>query len=354
MDDEARWQAVCARDASADDVFVYGVMTTRVFCRPSCPARRPQRENVRFFDSSGEARRAGLRPCRRCAPEGVADAVRRAEIVARACRILGDAVDAPGQDAPGLRELAAAVGLSPHHFHRVFKAEVGITPKAYLDARRAERVRRSLEVRMSITDAIYEAGFGSTGRFYASSTSRLGMTPSQYRDGGRGADIRFTVVPCSLGAVLVGATDRGVCAIELGDDADELVRSFQDRFHAAHLIAGDEQFDQLVTQVLAVVEGTSSGNDLPLDIRGTAFQQRVWEALRAIPAGTTVSYRQLAERIGSPTSVRAVARACASNPVAIVIPCHRVVRTDGSLSGYRWGVERKQALLARELPVDGA
>lgn len=347
MDDDACWQAVCSRDASSDDLFVYGVLTTGIYCRPSCPARRPRRENVRFFPSPAEARQAGLRPCKRCTPDGPNDAARRAELIARACRIIDDAA-ARGIEPPTLDELAAQVGMSPHHFHRVFRAETGITPKAYVDARRAERVRRSLQDQAPVTDAIYAAGFGSSGRFYASSAARLGMTPTQYRSGGRGVDVRFAVASCSLGAVLVAATDRGVCAIELGDDPDELVRSFQDRFHAARLHGGDEQFEALVAQVLAVVEGTSSGHDLPLDIRGTAFQQRVWQALRDIPAGATVTYAQLAARIGAPSSVRAVARACATNSIAIAIPCHRVVRSDGSLSGYRWGVERKRALLERE------
>lgn len=347
MDDDACWQAVSARDPSSDDLFVYGVMTTGVYCRPSCPARRPRRENVRFFPSPADARQAGLRPCKRCTPDGPGDAERRAELVARACRVVDDAV-AEGRELPALDELAVHVGMSPHHFHRVFRAETGITPKAYADARRAERVRSALHDQAPVTDAIYAAGFASSSRFYASAAARLGMTPTQFRSGGKGVDVRFAVASCSLGAVLVAATERGVCAIELGDDPDELVRLFQDRFHAARLYGGDERFEALVAQVAAVVEGTSSGHDLPLDIRGTAFQQRVWQALRDIPAGTTVTYTQLAERIGAPRSVRAVARACATNAIAVAIPCHRVVRTDGSLAGYRWGIERKRALLARE------
>jgi AraC family transcriptional regulator of adaptative response/methylated-DNA-[protein]-cysteine methyltransferase len=249
---------------------------------------------------------------------------------------------------PGLDALAAAVGLSRFHFHRVFKAITGVTPKAYAAAHRTQRVREELARTGTVTEAIYGAGFNSNGRFYATSRQVLGMTPTSYRAGGRGASVRFAVGECSLGSVLVAATDKGVCAILLGDDPDALVRELQDRFPEAQLAGGDRAFERLVARVVGHVDDPSIRADLPLDIRGTAFQQRVWQALRRIPAGRTATYTELARRIGRPTAVRAVARACAANTLAVAIPCHRVVRTDGSLSGYRWGVERKRALLERE------
>jgi AraC family transcriptional regulator of adaptative response/methylated-DNA-[protein]-cysteine methyltransferase len=272
----------------------------------------------------------------------------RTSLVARACRII-EASPSP----PSLAELAAGVGLGPHQLHRAFKAVTGVTPKAYASATRAARAREQLDGAASVTDAMYAAGFASSGRFYEQAPARLGMTPSQYRSGGADATVRFAVGECSLGAVLVAATERGVCAIQLGDDAAQLVRAFQDRFHAAELVGDDPAFDALVARVVGLVEDPGRGTDLPLDVRGTAFQERVWQALRAIPPGETRSYAEIASTIGAPTSVRAVAGACAANHVAVAIPCHRVVRTDGSLSGYRWGVERKAALLAREGRVIG-
>ncbi|MET0895037.1 MAG: bifunctional DNA-binding transcriptional regulator/O6-methylguanine-DNA methyltransferase Ada [Acidimicrobiia bacterium] len=344
--EELHWEAVLARDERADGAFVYGVVTTGVFCRPSCPSRRPRRENVRFFsgpDAVTAAEAAGLRPCRRCDPTGHSPAARRAALVAEACRVI-DASPTP----PTLAVLAAALGLSPHHLHRVFTAELGVTPKAYADARRAARVRDALGEGAAVSSAVYDAGFGSNGRFYAASNDRLGMTPSAFRAGGTDVDVRFAVGECWLGSILVAATDRGVCAIELGDDPDALVRALQDRFHQARLVGNDPAFHELVARVIGMIDAPSSTEDLPLDVRGTAFQERVWQALRALPAGSTVTYSELAESIGAPRSVRAVAGACAANHVAVAIPCHRVVRTDGSLSGYRWGIDRKAALIARE------
>jgi AraC family transcriptional regulator, regulatory protein of adaptative response / methylated-DNA-[protein]-cysteine methyltransferase len=268
---------------------------------------------------------------------------RRAAIVERACRIIEQS-----SEPPTLEWLAAEVGLSRHHFHRVFTAETGITPKAYADAHRAGRLRAALDEAGQITAAAYDAGFGSTARFYAATDQRLGMAPTTYRDGAPGVEIRFAIGESSLGSILVGATERGVCAIYLGDDPELLIETFQDRFHAAELVGDDPAFGRLVAQVVAMVEDPAHPGDLPLDIRGTAFQERVWRALRQIPAGTTVTYTELAAAIGAPTAVRAVAGACAANHLAVAIPCHRVVRTDGSLSGYRWGVERKRALLDRE------
>jgi len=341
--DAQRWQAVQQRDARADGAFFYSVRTTGVYCRPSCGSRLARRENVAFHATCVDAERAGFRPCKRCRPNEAPLAERQAEAVAKACRII-EAADAP----PSLDELAAAVGMSRYHFHRVFKAATGVTPKAYADARRADRVRNELPKRATVTDAIYEAGFNSNGRFYAQTSKTLGMKPSDYRAGGSGASIRFAVGQCSLGSILVAATTRGVCAITLGDDPDELVRDLQDRFPSATLSAGDAAFERWVATVVGFVEAPRLGLDLPLDVRGTAFQQRVWKALCEIPSGSTASYADIATRVGAPNAVRAVAQACAANVLAVAIPCHRIVRKDGALSGYRWGVERKRELLKRE------
>jgi len=339
--DAVRWDAVQRRDSAFDGVFYYSVRTTGVFCRPSCAARTALRKNVAFHASCLDAEAAGFRPCLRCRPDLPPLAARQAAAVAKACALI-DASD----DTLDLDTLAAAVGISKFHFHRLFKAQAGITPKAYAAARRAARVTQQLDSGASVTDAIYAAGFQSSGRFYAG--TRLGMTPTRYRQGGAGETIRFAIGQCSLGAILVAATDQGICAILVGDDPDALARDLQDRFPRARLEGADADFDRTVATVVGFVEAPNIGLALPLDVRGTAFQQRVWEALRAIPAGVTVSYAELAARVGMPTGARAVAGACAANPVAVAIPCHRVVRNDGALSGYRWGVERKQVLLERE------
>lgn len=340
---DARWAAVQNRDPAADGVFYYAVRTTGVYCRPSCGARPALRANVSFHASCAAAEAAGFRACLRCQPDRPPLAERQARAVAEACRIL-DALDA----APDFDALAQAVGMSRFHFQRVFKTHAGVTPKAYAAARRAARVRDTLARSASVTDALYAAGFNSSSRFYASSEAMLGMAPGSFKAGGAGEEIRFAVGACSLGAILVGATGRGICAVLMGDDPELLVRDLQDRFPKAQLIGADARFERTVAQVVGLVEAPRIGLDLPLDVRGTAFQQRVWAALRAIPAGETVSYTVLAQRIGSPAAVRAVAGACAANPVAVAIPCHRVVRNDGDLSGYRWGIERKAALIARE------
>ncbi|MBV8091873.1 MAG: bifunctional DNA-binding transcriptional regulator/O6-methylguanine-DNA methyltransferase Ada [Acetobacteraceae bacterium] len=341
--DDQRWGAVVNRDPAADGLFFYGVVTTGVFCRPSCPARLPRRDNVRFFQTYEEASRAGFRPCLRCRPAGDSIAAGQAAAVARACRLIEQA-----DTAPSVGDLAASAGLSRFHFHRLFKALTGVTPKAYAEAHRIGRVREGIRQSPTITEAIYGAGFGSNGRFYAVTNNRLGMTPRQFRAGGLGAAIRFAVGQCSLGGILVAATEKGVCAIMLGDDPNALVRELQDRFPAATLTGGDAAFERLVAQAVAMVESPGQSTSLPLDVRGTAFQEGVWQALREIPAGSTVSYSEIARRVGAPKAVRAVARACSANPVAVAIPCHRVVRTDGDVSGYRWGIDRKRALLAKE------
>ena len=340
---DSRWAAVLARSAEADGSFVYSVRTTGVYCRPSCPSRRARPENVRFHTTREEAERAGFRPCKRCKPDQPSLAEQHAAAVTEACRLIESS---PAM--PRLEALAATAGMSTFHFHRVFKAVTGLTPKAYAAAHRGERVRRELGRSRSVTAAIYQSGYSSNGRFYGESAGMLGMTPSDYRAGGANAAIRFAVGECSLGSILVASSERGVCAILLGDDPDALARQLQDLFPRAELLGGDAEFESLVAKVVGFVEAPGLGLDLPLDVRGTAFQQRVWRALREVPAGETLSYTELARRIGSPKAVRAVAQACAGNRLAVAIPCHRVVRSDGGLSGYRWGVERKRALLGRE------
>ena len=341
--DDPRWTAIVARDAAADGTFVFSVRSTGVYCRPSCPARPARRENVAFHATCEDAERAGFRACKRCRPNEASQTERHAAAVARACRLIEAA-----ETLPTLAMLAEAAGLSAHHFHRVFKSVTGVTPKAFGSAHRAARLAAGLPHAQTITTAIYDAGYNASSRFYESSNARLGMTPKTYRDGGSGQTIRFAVGACSLGAILVAATDKGICAILIGDDPDLLARDLQDRFSRADLVGGDKSFEATVAQVVGFVDAPRLGLDLPLDIGGTAFQQRVWQALQAIPAGTTTSYADVARAIGLPSATRAVAGACGANAIAVAIPCHRVVRSDGGLSGYRWGVERKKALLERE------
>jgi AraC family transcriptional regulator of adaptative response/methylated-DNA-[protein]-cysteine methyltransferase len=340
---DPRWAFVASRDRSADGAFFYSVETTGVYCRPSCAARRPNPANVRFHGSAADAEAAGFRPCKRCRPDAAPLTERYAAKAAAACRLI-EAADEP----PTLAELAKGAGLSVYHFHRVFKAATGVTPKDYATAHRIRRVRDRLSTSDSVTEAIYDAGFNSSSRFYEKSNAMLGMTPTDYRAGGAGAEIRFAFGECSLGAILVARSEKGVCAIFLGDDPEALARELRDRFPNARLIGGDGDFEALVAKVVGFVEAPKLGLDLPLDVRGTAFQQRVWRALQAIPAGATASYAEIARAIGSPKAVRAVAGACAANPIALAIPCHRVIRSDGALSGYRGGVARKRVLLERE------
>jgi AraC family transcriptional regulator, regulatory protein of adaptative response / methylated-DNA-[protein]-cysteine methyltransferase len=341
--DEERWQAVKRRDPAFDGKFLFAVRTTGIYCRPSCASRPAKRENVSFFETAAYAEKAGYRACKRCRPDKLGAPDPQLEAVKRACERIEQA-----EEAPKLAELAVSVGLSPYHFHRVFKAITGVTPKAYAAQTRAGRAADGLRTAETVTDAIYDAGFNSSSRFYESTDARLGMTPGAVRRGGAGARIRFAVGQASLGAVLVAATDKGVCAILLGDDPEALVRDLQDRFPRAELEGGDADFERMVAQVVGLVEAPGQRLDLPLDIRGTAFQQKVWAALSAIPPGKTATYAEVARAIGQPKAVRAVAQACGANPLAIAIPCHRVVRSDGDLSGYRWGVERKRKLIDRE------
>jgi AraC family transcriptional regulator of adaptative response/methylated-DNA-[protein]-cysteine methyltransferase len=340
---DPRWAAVIARDRKADGTFYYSVKTTGVYCRPSCASRRPNPKNVRFHLTQADAIRAGFRACRRCKPDQEASDKAQAARIAAVCRLIESA-----ETTPSLAVLAKRAGFSPYHFHRLFKATTGVTPRAYAAAHRASRVRHTLKRSKTVTEAIYDSGFNSSGRFYAQTDALLGMKPKDFRAGGADAEIHFAVAECSLGTILVAQSAKGVCAIHLGDDADALVRQLQDSFPRATLIGGDRSFERVVASVIGYVEAPDAGLDLPLDVRGTAFQQRVWQALRRIPVGTTATYAQIATKIGAPKSVRAVAQACAANTLAVAIPCHRVVRTDGSLSGYRWGVERKRELLSRE------
>jgi AraC family transcriptional regulator of adaptative response/methylated-DNA-[protein]-cysteine methyltransferase len=347
----SRWDAVLNRDKALDGEFVYAVKTTGVYCRASCASRTAKRINVVFFDTTSDAKVAGFRPCKRCHPDGTSFEHRRNDIVYAACeRIRQSAATL------SLNELASVSNLSPHHFHRVFKSVTGVTPKEYQKAIQQTRVRDALSKNRTVTEAIYEAGFNSSGRFYASSTAILGMTPQQYQKGGVNEEICYALVSCSMGLMMVAATQRGVCSIEFGDHGDSLTQQLHERFPRAMFLPGDKTFRIWLSRILKYLDqsGHHPGEwqkkllDLPLDIQGTLFQQQVWKALRDIPAGETLSYSQVAQKIGKPKAIRAVASACASNAIAILIPCHRVVRQSGELSGYRWGVTRKAELLRRE------
>jgi AraC family transcriptional regulator, regulatory protein of adaptative response / methylated-DNA-[protein]-cysteine methyltransferase len=341
--DDPRWARIVSRDKTADGLLWYSVSTTGIYCRPSCPSRAANPKNVTLHDTLQSARATGFRPCKRCNPEGLSLESENAALVAKACRIVEES-----DEEPSLEDLAEAVGRSASYFHRVFKAATGLTPKGYAAAARVKKVREGLESGNSVTETIYDAGFNSSGRFYEKSTGMLGMTPTNYRAGGVNEEIKFAVGQTSLGAILVASSKKGVASILLGDDPDELVRNLQDRFPKASLIGADREYGSLIARVVGFVENPHIGLDLPLDVRGTAFQQRVWQALQEVPVGERVSYSEIARRIGSPSAVRAVAGACAANNLAVAMPCHRVVRNDGALSGYAWGVERKRALLDRE------
>lgn len=337
------WNAVVRRDRSAADDFLYAVKTTGVYCRPGCASRLPRRENVQFFDNCVDAERAGYRPCRRCRPDDTSPDERMAQTVIRACRRIEAA-----ERAPTLAELAAEAGLSPWHFQRVFRERIGLTPKQYARSHQLERFRDELRAEQSVTEAMYASGFGSSSRMHERARERLAMTPSAYRKGAAGMTIRYGVAACDLGRVGVAATENGICAIELGDDAESVLKRLRASFPKARLEEAGTEFADLLERVVALIRTPASGIELPLDIRGTAFQERVWEALRRIPPGTTASYAEIARRIGHPRAVRAVAGACAANRLAVAVPCHRAVRSDGGPGGYRWGVARKHELLGRE------
>jgi AraC family transcriptional regulator of adaptative response/methylated-DNA-[protein]-cysteine methyltransferase len=340
---DPRWASLIGRDASADGKFYYSVKTTGVYCRPSCAARPARPENVQFHLTCGDAEKAGFRPCKRCKPNQAGIAEQAAKKIAKACRLIERS-----EDRPSLKKLAGYVGMSTFHFHRTFKSITGLTPTEYAGAHRSKRVRASLERSNTVTNAIYDAGFNSSGRFYQNSNQVLGMTPSRFREGGTDTNIFFAIGQCSLGSILVAQSKNGVCSILIGDDPQPLVRDLQDRFPKANLIGDESGYQELVAKVVGLIEKPEVGLGLPLDIRGTAFQQRVWKALQQIPPGSTATYSEIAAKIGMPKAVRAVAQACGANALAVAIPCHRVIRSDGALSGYRWGVERKRVLLERE------
>ncbi|HUI83572.1 MAG TPA: bifunctional DNA-binding transcriptional regulator/O6-methylguanine-DNA methyltransferase Ada [Candidatus Binatia bacterium] len=339
---QSRWQQVMARDARQDGRFVFAVRTTGIYCRPSCPSRRPRRESVEFFASPNEAERAGYRACLRCRPTEMSAQVK---YVTRARELLDHA-----EGVVTLAQLSRRVGLSPFHLQRLFKRATGLSPREYQSARRMQHVRTGLRHGGDVTTALYEAGFGSPSRLYEKAPQQLGMTPGEYGRGGAGASIRFTIAPTPLGRLLVAATQRGLCAVRFGDSASDLERDLRREFHAASLHREDAAMRPYLEPLLAAIHGNNATIDLPLDIRATAFQMKVWQKLRQIPRGETRSYRDVAREIGEPAAVRAVARACATNPVALAIPCHRVVRSDGNPSGYRWGAERKRTLLEAERP----
>lgn len=343
---DTRWDAIVRRDRTADGAFVYSVRSTGVFCRPGCSSRTPRPENVRFYANAQDAIRAGFRPCQRCKPDQSANP--STEAIASLCRAIENAV-AAGDPVPQLETLAQQVGLSQFHLHRQFRAATGLTPRQYANACRSKQMLKHLKRSATVTESIYETGFSSSSRFYYAAANTLGMTPTQFRKGGQNTDITYAIGPSTLGLVLVARSPRGICAILMGDDESALIDDLQQRFPQASLVPADTNFSETLGKIVALTEQPRSHRiDLPLDIRGTAFQQRVWQALQAIPAGETASYAEIAQRIGNPRSVRAVAQACASNALAVAIPCHRVLRSDGALSGYRWGVERKKELLRRE------
>jgi AraC family transcriptional regulator of adaptative response/methylated-DNA-[protein]-cysteine methyltransferase len=337
------WQAVLARDAEQDGRFVFAVSSTGVFCRPSCAAKHPRRENVTFYRRAEEAERAGYRACLRCRPKAAAGSV-QLDIVKSICRYIEQHLDEP---VP-LSRLATVFRLSPFHLQRTFKAVLGVTPRAYADSCRVNRLKRNLQAGHSVTRAMYDAGYGSSSRLYERTASQLGMTPDKYRRGAVAAPIRYTFAASPLGQMLVAATDRGICAIQFADSEDELVEGLKHEFPFANRRRDDEGLRTWRDSLLRRLEGQKLNSSLPLDIQATAFQRRVWEHLQAIPYGSTRSYSQVAKAIGEPKSTRAVARACASNRLAVAIPCHRVVREDGGLGGYRWGQKRKEALLELE------
>lgn len=350
-DDAARWLQVLARDGAADGHFVYAVRSTGIYCRPSCTSRKPKRENVGFYELPEAAEQAGFRACKRCRPEQATAADPRMAAMRRACRQIEQANHGAGQAAPDLETLAAAAGLSPFHFQRLFKQLVGVTPKQYAEARRQARLRHHLRKGEAVGSALYGAGYGSSSRLYEKAGEYLGMTPAVYRKGGDGMTLGYALAETPLGLLYVAATERGLCAVGLADDAAEALADLAAEFPKAMRVPDQQGLAPALAAILAHLEGRSPHLDLPLDIRATAFQHQVWEALRAIPRGETRSYSEIAASLGRPEAVRAVARACATNPAALVIPCHRAVRQDGTLAGYRWGIDRKRRLLAQERKV---
>jgi len=345
--DDRKWQAVLARDASHDGLFVFAVSSTGVFCRPSCPSKRPRRENVAFFPLSEHAEKAGYRACLRCRPKSV-NANPKADLVKSVCRYIEQHLDEPVT----LSRLGRVFHRSPFHLQRTFKGVLGVTPRAYADSCRMTSLKRNLQAGHSVTRAMYDAGYSSSSRLYERTASQLGMTPDKYRRGAVAASIRYTFVDSPLGRMLVAATDKGICAIQFADSDDELQEGLKHEFPFASRKRDDGAMEKWTKTLLQQMKGHKVNPSLPLDIRATAFQRRVWAYLKSIPFGATCSYQQVAKAIGQPKATRAVARACATNPVAVAIPCHRVVRTTGEMGGYRWGIERKEALLEMEQQRD--
>ena len=341
--DDACWQAVLERDAGYDGAFVYAVTSTGIYCRPSCPSRKPLRENVDFFPLAEVAKQAGFRSCQRCTPDMQASDDPLVALARLVCIEI-----ASGDGFPTLQELADKANVSPHHLQRSFKRVVGISPRQYADACRLGTLRGTLRTGAKVTDAMYGAGYGSSSRLYEQASSRLGMTPASYRNRGKGMKVSFTIVDCYLGKLLVAATERGICAVTLGDDAESLETGLRAEFRNAELTLDGKPLNEFVEGVLGLLSENRPNVNLPLDVQATAFERMVWDELRRIPVGETRSYSEVAEAIGRPKASRAVARACAANPTALVVPCHRVVRKDGSLGGYKWGIERKEKILAQE------
>jgi AraC family transcriptional regulator of adaptative response/methylated-DNA-[protein]-cysteine methyltransferase len=355
---EAQWRAVQARDRGADGAFVYAVRSTGIYCRPSCPSRKPRREQVVFFNLPEAAEGKGFRPCLRCRPHKIHPRDPRAEAVARVCREIEKRIhgegNGPGESPVTLAALSAPVGMSPHQLERAFRAVMGITPRQYADAQRMRRLKTRLKKGDDVTTALYDAGFGSSSRLYERAPSHLGMTPATYRRGGAGMHIRYTIADSPLGRLLVGATDRGISALYLGESDARLEAAIQKEYPRAEIRRDRNGMEGWIESILAHLRGREPHLDLPTDVQATAFQRRVWEELRRIPYGATRTYSEVARAIGRPKAIRAVARACATNPVSVVVPCHRVVREDGNLAGYRWGLERKRALLEHESATAGS
>lgn len=341
--EDARWQAVENRDAEADGRFVFGVITTGIFCRPSCRARHPLRQNVRFWQDAAAALAAGFRPCKRCQPDKAPLHQQRVERIRKACELME-----AREETMTLEALASEMAMSPYHFHRLFKSVTGLTPKAWQTARRNQRLRDALTHGDAVTPALYQAGFGSGSSYYRDADSALGMTATQYRSGGKHVNLHYAIIDCHVGRCLVAQSPRGICAVLLGDDDAQLEAQLTALFPHAERHLARSDFSDILERAIACIHTPQTPVDLPLDFQGTLFQQQVWEALRTIPVGETVSYQALAAKVGKPNAVRAVASACGANRLAIIIPCHRVIRQDGQLSGYRWGVTRKAALLQHE------
>jgi AraC family transcriptional regulator of adaptative response/methylated-DNA-[protein]-cysteine methyltransferase len=340
MQSETQWQHVLARDARQDGRFVFAVRSTGIYCRPSCPSRRPRRDSVEFFADPQQAERAGYRACLRCKPTQISA---QAKAVTLARQLLDEA-----EAVVTLAELGKRIGVSPFHLQRLFKRATGLSPREYQSARRMQQVKHGLRQGDDVTTALYDAGFGSPSRLYEKASQHLGMTPGTYRRAGAGVTIQYAIVASPLGRLLVAATAHGLCAVRFGESATDLERELREEFRAAEIRRDDEALQPYLQPLLASLRGENTTVDLPLDVRATAFQKKVWDVLRRIPRGETRSYSQVAQELGNPQAVRAVARACASNPVAVAVPCHRVVRSDGDLAGYRWGIERKKKLLEQE------